>query len=168
MKRSANTPVARCSCSWTPAASGFPGATNSSASTAISPTLAKSLEVARRAGHRIVSLVYDEAVSGGFLSFGLMADAVFALPTANVRVMALPAMARVTKLPRERLEELARVSPVFAPGVENYVALGGVRALWPVDAELPGRLAAALAPEVPTLDLPPLARRIVGRVLAAA
>ncbi len=129
--------------------------------------LAKSLEVARRAGHRIVSLVYDEAVSGGFLSFGLMADAVFALPTANVRVMALPAMERVTKLPRERLEELARVSPVFAPGVENYVALGGVQALWPVDEALPARLTAALAPASPTLNLPPLARQIVAWVLAA-
>lgn len=130
--------------------------------------LAKSLEIARRAGHRIISLVYAEAVSGGFLSFGLMADAVFALPTANVRVMALPAMARVTKLPPERLEELAKTSPVFAPGVQNYVQLGGVRALWPTDdGQLPARLAAALAPEPPTLNLPPLAREIVARVLAA-
>ena len=130
--------------------------------------LAKSLEIARRAGHRIVALVYDQAVSGGFLSSALMADAVFALPTANIRVMALAAMARVTKLPPERLEELAKTSPVFAPGVENYVALGGVRALWPVDdGELPARLAAALAPAPPTLNLPPLAREIVARVLAA-
>ena len=132
--------------------------------------LAKSLEVARARGHRILSLIYAEAVSGGFLSFGLMADEVYALPTANVRVMALPAMARVTKQPLERLEELARSSPVFAPGVENYVRLGGVRSLWRED-ELAERLGEWLKREIhpadPEKNFPPLAREILHRVLEA-
>jgi malonate decarboxylase gamma subunit len=36
----------------------------------------------------------------------------------------------VTKLPEARLAELAQSNPVFAPGVEHYVAMGGVRRLW--------------------------------------
>ena len=39
-------------------------------------------------------------------------------------------MARVTKLSEARLEQLAQSNPVFAPGVENFVAMGGIRALW--------------------------------------
>jgi malonate decarboxylase gamma subunit len=92
--------------------------------------LAKALAFARNAGHRLIALVYAEAVSGGFLSFGLMADEIHSLADAKVRVMNLPAMARVTKLPLERLEQLSRTSPVFAPGVENYVRMGGVHSVW--------------------------------------
>ena len=92
--------------------------------------LAKCLEVARRRGHRLISLVYAEAVSGGFLSFGMMADEIDTLAEAQVRVMNLPAMARITKIPLEKLEELSRTSPVFAPGIENFLKLGGVRAIW--------------------------------------
>ena len=39
-------------------------------------------------------------------------------------------MSNVTKLPEAMLTELSRANPVFAPGVDNYVAMGGVRALW--------------------------------------
>jgi malonate decarboxylase gamma subunit len=104
--------------------------------------LAQCLEIARRRGARLVSLVYSEAVSGGFLSFGLMADEVFALADAQVRVMDLRAMARVTKQPLERLQALSRSSPVFAPGVENYAAMGAVSAIW--NDRLADHLVAAL------------------------
>ncbi len=92
--------------------------------------LAKCLEVARRAGHRIVSLVYGRAVSGGYLTTGMMADACFALASAEISVMNLPAMARVTKIPQERLEALAQSSPVFAPGAVNYLKMGQLESLW--------------------------------------
>lgn len=92
--------------------------------------LAQSLDVARRRGARLVTLVYGESVSGGFLSFGLMADHIHALPDAQVRVMDLRAMARVTKQPLEKLQALSQSSPVFAPGVENYVAMGAVQSVW--------------------------------------
>jgi malonate decarboxylase gamma subunit len=88
------------------------------------------LDLARRRGHRILGLVYDQALSGGFITTGLLADACHALPTAVIRVRRLPAMARVTKLPQEMLEQLTVANPVFAPGVENYVAMGGVASLW--------------------------------------
>ena len=92
--------------------------------------LAQCLEVARRAGHRIVSLVYGRAVSGGYITGGMMADSCHALVSAEISVMNLPAMARVTKIPQERLEELAESSPVFAPGAANYLAMGGLESLW--------------------------------------
>ncbi len=107
--------------------------------------LAQCIEVARRAGHRIVSLVVGRAVSGGYITGGMMADACFALASAEISVMNLPAMARVTKIPQERLEALSTTSPVFAPGAANYVAMGGLDALWGDDAA--AALAAALRPE---------------------
>lgn len=108
------------------------------------------IDLARRRGHRVIGLVYDQALSGGFITSGLIADACYALPEAEIRVMRLPAMARITKLAPELLEALSQSNPVFAPGVENYVAMGGVRALWRDD--LAGALREALA-HTPTEDL---------------
>ncbi|MBO9687299.1 biotin-independent malonate decarboxylase subunit gamma [Roseateles chitosanitabidus] len=107
------------------------------------------IDLARRRGHRVLGLVYDQALSGGFITSGLMADACDALPEAEIRVMRLPAMSRVTKLPEAFLAELSTSNPVFAPGVGNYVAMGGVRRLW--DGDLREALRAALA-DLPTRD----------------
>jgi malonate decarboxylase gamma subunit len=93
------------------------------------------IELARQRGHRVIGLVYDQALSGGFITSGLIADACYALPEAEIRVMRLPAMARVTKLDEQRLAELSKSNPVFAPGVQNYVAMGGIQALWSGDLQ---------------------------------
>lgn len=93
--------------------------------------LAACVDLARRQGHASLSLVTANAVSGGFLSFGLMADRAYALAEAQVRVMDLRAMARVTKIAHERLVELAASSPIFAPGAESYRRMGGIEAIWP-------------------------------------
>ena len=95
--------------------------------------LGMAIDCARRRGHRVLGLVYDQALSGGFITSGLIADACDALPGAEIRVMRIPAMARVTKLPEAMLTQLSQSNPVFAPGVGNYVAMGGVRALWQGD-----------------------------------
>jgi malonate decarboxylase gamma subunit len=105
--------------------------------------LGKCVELARRNGHRVIGLVYDQALSGGFITSGLMADACYALPDATIRVMALPAMARITKVSEERLAELALSNPVFAPGAENYLRMGGVQEIW--HGDLAARLDEALA-----------------------
>lgn len=105
--------------------------------------LGMAIDFARRRGHRVLGLVYDQALSGGFITSGLIADACDALPEAEIRVMRIPAMARVTKLSEAMLTELSRTNPVFAPGVGNYVAMGGVRALW--QGDLPAALRDALA-----------------------
>lgn len=44
----------------------------------------------------------------------------------TVAVMDLPAMARIAKVPEERLRELARDNPAFAPGAENHLHTGGL------------------------------------------
>lgn len=108
--------------------------------------LAQCVELARVRGHRIVSVVYGEAVSGGFLSLGMMADAVYAVAGAQVKVMNLAAMARVMKMPLESLEALSRTSPVFAPGAENFFKLGGIHEIW--SGELSSRLQRALTAPV--------------------
>jgi malonate decarboxylase gamma subunit len=101
------------------------------------------IALARERGHRVVALVYDQALSGGFITSGLMADACYALPEAEIRVMRLPAMARVTKISEERLQQLSESNPVFAPGVQNFVAMGAIDCLWRGD--LQAQLVAALA-----------------------
>jgi malonate decarboxylase gamma subunit len=95
--------------------------------------LAKCIDLARRRQHKIVGLVYDQALSGGFITSGLMADGCYALPEATIRVMGLAAMARITKVPEARLTELAKSNPVFAPGAVNYLQMGGIEAIWRVD-----------------------------------
>ncbi|WP_317202132.1 biotin-independent malonate decarboxylase subunit gamma [Janthinobacterium sp.] len=105
--------------------------------------LGKCVDLARRRGHRIIGLVYDQALSGGFITSGLMADACYALPDASIRVMGLAAMARITKVAEERLLELAQSNPVFAPGPENYLRMGGLEAIW--DGDPGAALLAALA-----------------------
>ena len=137
--------------------------------------LGASIDLARRRGHRVIALVYDQALSGGFITSGLIADACYALPDAEIRVMRIPAMARVTKLPEDKLTALSQSNPVFAPGVQNYVAMGGVRALW--EGDLQAALRHALK-ETTTEDRRArdgaerggrqLAAAVVQRVLAAA
>lgn len=104
--------------------------------------LAKCSEVARRRGHLLLTLVHGEAVSGGFLALGMIADRTYALVDAQIRVMALPAMARITQIPVEELEALCRSSPIFGPGVHHYERLGALDAVW--QGDLAGALAAAL------------------------
>jgi malonate decarboxylase gamma subunit len=128
------------------------------------------IDLARRRGHRVIGLVYDQALSGGFITSGLIADACDALPEAEIRVMRIPAMARVTKLSEEVLTALSATNPVFAPGVQNYLRMGGVRALWQADqpAGLPACLRDALA-HAPTDDQrATLGRERGGRLLAAS
>jgi malonate decarboxylase gamma subunit len=132
--------------------------------------LGKCVELARRSGHRIVALVYDQALSGGFITSGLMADACYALPNATIRVMGLPAMARITKVPEERLTELAIDNPVFAPGPENYLRMGGIQEIWRDD--LAARLTDALAMDSigdvrPALGLARGGRILSQRVISA-
>jgi malonate decarboxylase gamma subunit len=132
--------------------------------------LGKCVELARRQGHKVIALVYDQALSGGFITSGLMADACYALPDATIRVMGLPAMARITKVPEERLTELAVSNPVFAPGPENYLRMGGLEEIWSGDlaAQLEQALAATPGGDVrSSLGQARGGRQFAQRVIAA-
>ena len=95
--------------------------------------LASCVQIARMRAHPVLGLVYDQALSGGILASAMSADVCGALPEAEIRVMNLAAMARVTRIPEQRLRELSRTSPVFAPGAIHYVAMGAVDSLWSGD-----------------------------------
>jgi len=92
--------------------------------------LVKLQDQARRRGHQVVALVYGNSIAGGFIAFGLCAGHTYALPDSNTSVMILPAIARVTKLPLEYLEELSQTVAVFAPGVKNFYQTGGIEHIW--------------------------------------
>jgi malonate decarboxylase gamma subunit len=126
--------------------------------------LAKCLNLAQRRGHRVIGLVYSQAVSGGFLASSMLADTCYALPEAEIRVMNLPAMSRVTKIPLERLTELSATSPVFAPGVGNYLRMGAIAALW--NGDLASHLAEALQAPVDGDRRRVLGEERQGRLLA--
>jgi len=99
--------------------------------------LSMCFELARMRGHTLISIVYKEAVSGGYLALGLIADRSFALDSAQIRVMALSAMSRIMQISLERLEELCASSPIFGPGASNYVALGALDAVLANDLSSP-------------------------------
>ncbi|HBP28708.1 MAG: biotin-independent malonate decarboxylase subunit gamma [Advenella sp.] len=140
--------------------------------------LAACVDLARRLGHVSLSLVTGEAVSGGYLSFGLMADRAYALDSSQVRVMDLKAMARVTKIDHAKLVELAASAPTFAPGADNYQRMGAIEDIWqaPSASLLDAALAELLKAQAGT-DLRMLtgqdrtgriqAARIVDQILAA-
>lgn len=95
--------------------------------------LVKLQDLARQSGHKVIALVYGNSIAGGFIAFGLCAGQTYALPQSNTSVMTLPAISRVTKLPLEYLEELAKTVPVFAPGVDNFYQTGGLQGIWTGD-----------------------------------
>ncbi len=110
--------------------------------------LAKALLLADRSGHPTFGLIYGHSAAGAFIATALATRVLAALPGANPSVMDLPSVARVTKLPLETLEDMAKSTPVFAPGLDNMVATGAVHAV--LDPGQP------LAPQIRTLlaDLP--------------
>lgn len=127
--------------------------------------LAKCFEVARQRGHLLLCLVYGEAVSGGFLSLGMIADRTYATTDAQIRVMALPAMSRITQIPIEDLQDLCRTSAIFGPGVDNYVRLGAVEHAW--DGDLAQQLVQALTTPAGGDERAALGAERGGRVRAA-
>lgn len=92
--------------------------------------LAACVDLLRRSEHPNLAIILGEAVSGGFLSYGLMANQIFALKSSQVKVMDLNAMSRVTKIPLDKLQSLSKTSAIFAPGVENFYKMGAVDEIW--------------------------------------
>ena len=97
------------------------------------------LECLRLQGNQLISLVYNQAVGGGFIAYGLMADTILALPDAELAVMWLEGIAKVTKIELSTLEELSKSLPIFAPGVNNFYKLGGLHQIIEL-SQIPGTL----------------------------
>ncbi|HVI88292.1 MAG TPA: biotin-independent malonate decarboxylase subunit gamma [Dongiaceae bacterium] len=107
--------------------------------------LAKALLFAEAQGHRTIGLLYGGSAAGAFIATALATGTLVALPGAHPAVMDLPSMARVTKLPLAVLEEKAKTTPVFAPGLDNLAQTGAIHAVWDPAKPLAGQLAALLA-----------------------
>ena len=91
--------------------------------------LAKCLLLADASGHPTVGLVYGHTAAGAFIATALATRVLVGLPGAHPSVMDLPSVARVTKLPLDKLEAMAKDTPVFAPGLDNMVQTGAVQAV---------------------------------------
>jgi malonate decarboxylase gamma subunit len=115
--------------------------------------LAKSLALAAALGHRTVSVLFGGAAAGALIATALSSQSLVALPRAKPSVMDLPSISRVTKLPLEQLQELAKATPIFAPGVEPLFAIGAVRQTWAADRHLAPRLSDLLRQRVAVSDL---------------
>ncbi len=113
--------------------------------------LAKALRLAEAEGHRTLGLIHGHSAAGAFIATALATRILVAVPGANPTVMDLPSIARVTTLPLDRLKELAEDTPVFAPGLENMVSVGAVRAV--LDPHRPlGEQVEALLADLPATD----------------
>lgn len=113
--------------------------------------LAKCLLLASRSGHPTIGLNYGKAAAGAFLATAGATDILVALPGAEPAVMDLPSMARVTKLPLEKLTELSKTTPVFAPGLASMSAVGAIAQIWDPAEPLAPQFEATLA-SIPTQD----------------
>ena len=102
--------------------------------------LAKALLLADRSGHPTIGLIYGHSVAGAFIATALATRILAALPGADPSVMDLPSVARVTKLPLDRLKEMAKSTPVFAPGLDNMVATGAVHVVLDPQKPLDGQI----------------------------
>src|SRR6185312_7463594 len=98
--------------------------------------LIKVLRAAASSGHPTVGLLYGSSTGGALIATGLATSWLAALPRAQPSVMQLQAMARVVKLPVEKLERLAADTPVFAPGTANFASMGAIHAVWDEGSDL--------------------------------
>jgi len=105
--------------------------------------LSKCLAFAATQGHYSVGVLYGHAAAGAFISTALSTQLLAALPCAYPSVMDLPSISRVTKLPLDQLNELAKSTPIFAPGLEPLFATGAVTEKWE-PATMPAQLRDAL------------------------
>lgn len=107
--------------------------------------LAKVLVYADMNGRPTIGLLYGHSAAGALLATGLATRVLVGLPGAAPAVMDLPSMAKVTKLSMEALQEKAKSTPVFAPGLSNLAQMGAVHMTWSSVVPLADQLEALLA-----------------------
>jgi len=128
--------------------------------------LAKALLLADRSGHPTIGLIYGHSAAGAFIATALATRILAALPGANPSVMDLPSVAKVTKLPLDKLQEMAKSTPVFAPGLDNMVATGAVHVVLDPGKPLDGQIRDLIANLKPGDDRDRLGEERGGRPVA--
>lgn len=124
------------------------------------------LELARRKGHKLITLATGQAVGGAFLCYGMFADRIFALDTASVGLMPVEAMSAVTKIPVPVLRKLSKTMPSLEFGARPFALLGGVEDVWAATDDLQARLAKAIATASTEDNRAELGKKRGGRKLA--
>lgn len=107
--------------------------------------LAKCLIVADLHGRPTIGILYGHTAAGAFLATALATRVLVALPGAEPAVMDLASMSKVTKLSIEVLQEKAKTTAVFAPGLDNLAKTGAVHFVWNERESLASQLSALLA-----------------------
>jgi malonate decarboxylase gamma subunit len=130
--------------------------------------LAKCLLLASHLGHPTIGLEYGKAAAGAFLATALATDRLVGLPGAEPSVMDLPSVSRVTKLPLDTLKELAKTTPVFAPGLDHLLQMGAVAEIWDPKKSLGEQFEEALRNASPADTRDELGALRKGRTMAAA
>ncbi|MCJ2060751.1 biotin-independent malonate decarboxylase subunit gamma [Methylobacterium sp. J-048] len=128
--------------------------------------LAKALLLADRSAHPTIGLIYGHSAAGAFIATALATRILAALPGANPSVMDLPSVAKVTKLPLDTLREMAKSTPVFAPGLDNMVATGAVHVVLDPGQPLDGQIRDLIANLQPGDDRDRLGEERGGRPVA--
>lgn len=113
--------------------------------------LIKTIHLARSKGARVFAVVNGKALGGAFIATALNAEKIYALADAEIAVMWLEAMSRVTKIPLQKLQELSKTSAIFAPGAENFVKLGAVESIL-APAQIMPQLVNDLESAIPALN----------------
>lgn len=103
------------------------------------------LQLARRKGHKLITVATGQAVGGAFLCYGMFADRIYALESASVGLMPIAAMSAVTKIPAPVLEKLSKTMPSLEFGAEPFALLGGVEEVWSANDDVQAKLANAIA-----------------------
>ena len=124
------------------------------------------LELARRKGHKLLTIATGKAVGGAFLCYGMFADRIYALDSASVGLMPIEAMSAVTKIPVPVLRKLAKTMPSLEFGAAPFALLGGVEEVWPADADLQAKVAGAIAAAAVDDNRAALGKKRGGRKLA--
>ncbi|MBR1119932.1 biotin-independent malonate decarboxylase subunit gamma [Bradyrhizobium lablabi] len=92
--------------------------------------LAKTLIYADMNRRPAIGILYGHSAAGALLATGLATRVLVGVPGATPAVMDLPSMSKVTKLSMEALQEKAKSTPVFAPGLSNLSRMGAVHVTW--------------------------------------
>ncbi len=124
------------------------------------------LEVARRKGHKLITIATGKAIGGAFICYGMFADRIYALDSASVGLMPIAAMSAVTKIPAPVLQKLSRTMPSLEFGAKPFALLGGVEEVWPSTGDLQARLAKAVASAATDDNRAALGKKRGGRKLA--
>lgn len=124
------------------------------------------LELARRKGHKLITVATGQAVGGAFLCYGMFADRIYALDQASVGLMPIAAMSAVTKIPAPVLQKLSKTMPSLEFGAEPFALLGGVEEVWSAKDDIQSKLAKAIATASTDDNRAELGRKRGGRKLA--